>query len=346
MRAVILAGGEGTRLRPLTENRPKPLVPIAGKPCIRYAINSLTNAGIRNLIVTTGYLSHKVIAQAGDGSHWGSTIIYSVEEQAMGTAGAVKKVEGFLDDTFIVVSGDLLTDVSLSNLVSFHKNRHAVATMALTSVENPCEYGIVGLDEEGRITRFKEKPTPSQVFSNMINAGIYILEPEVLDLVPKNRIFDFSKDLFPILLKEDEPLYGRRVRGLWMDIGRPADLIRANIEVAKREGGPKTLGGRKFKGPIILGKDVKIAKTATIEGACYLGEGCQIVGSSKVIDTAVHPNAKIDSAFVQESIVLEGAYIAPGSKVTECIIGEDSVVSKKAVIHNTVVNDNTIVKGR
>jgi len=234
-RAVILAGGVGKRLRPLTEYRPKPLIPVAGKPCIDYVMRSLVKGGFDQHIITTGYLSDRLIKRIADGAEFGASIVYSFEAEPAGTAGAVKNVADFLDSTFVVASGDVLADVDIGALYEYHKKKGAMATMALTKVKDPTPFGIVGLDKENRINRFLEKPARKDVFSNLINAGIYILEPEVLDYIPEGQMFDFSKQVFPALLEDKKPLYGRQIKGVWKDIGKPEDYRQAQLDHTERK---------------------------------------------------------------------------------------------------------------
>ena len=193
MKAVVLAGGEGTRLKPLTYKRPKPLMPVAGRPCIDYVLRSLAASGFHEIIVTTAYLSDALIKSIGDGLDYNASILYSFEENPAGTAGAVRRVANFIDETFVVAMGDILCDVDFKALFEFHKRTGGVVTIALTDVDDPTQYGIVGLDAKGRIQKFKEKPRKEEAFSSLVNAGIYVLEPEVLEFIPPDQKFDFAR---------------------------------------------------------------------------------------------------------------------------------------------------------
>ncbi|MGN6798152.1 MAG: nucleotidyltransferase family protein, partial [Gaiellaceae bacterium] len=200
MKAVVMAGGEGTRLRPLTSNQPKPMVPIVGKPCMEHILELLREHGFEDVVVTVAFLPQAIRSYFGDGTSLGLNIQYSVEESPLGTAGSVRLASDVLDETFLVISGDALCDIDLRQIVDFHKEKGAAVTIGLKSVENPLEFGIVVTDEDGKVERFLEKPSWGQVFSDTINTGIYVLEPEVLEHVPTDRPFDFSKELFPLLL--------------------------------------------------------------------------------------------------------------------------------------------------
>jgi mannose-1-phosphate guanylyltransferase / phosphomannomutase len=208
MRAVVMAGGEGTRLRPLTSNQPKPMVPICGKPCIEHIVELVHRHGIDDVVVTLAFMPQVIRGYLGDGSALGVRIEYAVEDQPLGTAGSVRNAKDHLDETFVVISGDALCDFDLGEIIAFHRERGALATLALKSVDNPLEFGVVIVDEQGRIERFLEKPSWGQVFSDTINTGVYVIEPELLDRIPEGETYDFSKQLFPELLAEGAPLFG------------------------------------------------------------------------------------------------------------------------------------------
>src|SRR5688500_14779181 len=203
MRAVVMAGGEGTRLRPLTSNQPKPMVPIVGKPCMEHILELLRHHGFEDVIVTLAFMPQAIRSYFGNGEAMGMNIEYSVEEQPLGTAGSVGLARDRLDETFLVISGDALCDIDLGALVAFHKEKGAAVTIGLKSVDNPLEFGIVVTDETGKVERFLEKPSWGQVFSDTINTGIYVLETEVLRHVPADGPFDFSKELIPLLRSEE-----------------------------------------------------------------------------------------------------------------------------------------------
>src|SRR5947207_1474125 len=235
MKAVVMAGGEGTRLRPLTSNQPKPMVPIVGKPCMEHIVELLRRHGMDDVIVTGAFLPQAIRSYFGDGESLGVNIEYSVEESPLGTAGSVRLASGRLDDTFVVISGDALTDVNLEKIVAFHREEQAAVTIGLKSVENPLEFGIVVTDDEGRIERFLEKPSWGQVFSDTINTGIYVLEPEVLRHIPTDRPSDFSKELFPRLREMGRPTYGYMMAGSWADIGNRHQYRRAHFTAVGAE---------------------------------------------------------------------------------------------------------------
>src|SRR6266571_7481044 len=231
MQAVVMAGGEGSRLRPLTINRPKPMVPIVDKPCLGHIFELLKRHGIEESFVTLQYLASVIQDSYGDGGGIGMRLRYSVEETPLGTGGSVRQIVPDLDGTFLVISGDALTDIDLSKVIAFHRERNAAVTLTLVHVPNPLEYGVVITGEDGRITKFLEKPSWGEVFSDTINTGIYVIEPRVLERYKVGEAFDFSKDLFPQLLTDGEPLFGYVASGYWTDVGSIPEYARANADV-------------------------------------------------------------------------------------------------------------------
>lgn len=345
MKAVILAGGEGTRLNPLTYKRPKPLIPIAGEPCIDYVIKSLVSAGLRRIIVTTGYMSDTMIKSIGDGKKFGASILYAFEESPAGTAGAVKNVSEFLDKTFVVASGDVLADVDIKAIYDYHCKKNAVATMALTKVEDPTEFGIVGMDDDSRIIRFKEKPKEEEIFSNLVNAGIYVLEPEVLDFIPENEMFDFSKNVFPLLLKKGLLIYGAVISGLWMDIGRPNDLLSATFEVVERNGKEMSIQDVSTEGKIVIGEGISLEKDVKIKGPCYMGNGIE-VGRNSILERAcIYDNVRIDrGVMVQNSIIMSGSSLGWRSEVVNSIVSNKCILEDDVKLTDSVIGEGVTIK--
>lgn len=334
MKAVILAGGGGTRLLPITIRRPKPMVPIAGKPCIDYVIESLIKGGFDELVITTSYLSD-VLIKGVSSRGYEATILYSFESEPLGTAGAVRKVSPFLDETFVVASGDVLADVSIRSLYKKHRTNGALATMALVQVPDPSEYGAVRVDEENRVLEIQEKPPPGKAVSNMINAGIYVLEPEVLPSI--SEVSDFARDVFPPLVERGE-VYGVPIEGLWMDIGRPSDLIEANASVVERRGssvegmnGPViveegAIVKGKVIGPSYIGRDVRIGQGAVLKRA-YLGDGV-VIG---------------DQCVIENSLAMGDTEIGPGAKIRDSVIGEHCKIADEAVAQDCVIGDGVAI---
>ena len=279
-----MAGGEGTRLRPLTSNQPKPMVPIVGKPCMEHILELLKLHGMEEVVVTLAFMPQAIRSYFGTGEAMGLEIEYSVEEQPLGTAGSVRLASDALDDTFLVISGDALCDVDLTALVAAHKEKGADVTIGLKPVPNPLEFGIVVTDDDGRIERFLEKPSWGQVFSDTINTGIYVLEPEVLRHVPTDRPYDFSKELFPLLLEMGRPLYGHVLDGYWQDIGTIEQFRQANFD-ALEERVRLNIPGILLRGNVWVGEGVDIDDVEEVEGPAFVGNYCRIARNASVART-------------------------------------------------------------
>jgi mannose-1-phosphate guanylyltransferase/phosphomannomutase len=334
MKAVVMAGGEGTRLRPLTSNQPKPMVPIVGKPCMEHIVELLKLHGFEDVIVTVAFLPQAIRSYFGNGEALGVEIGYSVEESPLGTAGSVRLAAGRLDDTFLVISGDALCDFDLTRLVEVHREKQASVTIGLKSVENPLEFGIVVTDADGRVERFLEKPSWGQVFSDTINTGIYVLEPEVLKHIPTDRPYDFSKELFPLLLEMGRPIYGHVFDGYWQDIGNLDQYRQANFD-ALDERVRLEIPGIRIRGNIWLGDGVDLDDLDAIEGPAHVGNYCRIargarVGPYSVLATSVTVRER---GRVVRSIVDSSTYIGRSTDVEGAIIGRGCDLRAHVRVH-------------
>jgi mannose-1-phosphate guanylyltransferase/phosphomannomutase len=337
MKAVVMAGGEGTRLRPLTSNQPKPMVPIVGKPCMEHILELLKQHGLSDVIVTVAFLPQAIRSYFGDGSSLGMDVGYSVEESPLGTAGSVRLAADKLDDTFLVISGDALCDVDLTKLIEFHREKKSSVTIGLKSVDNPLEFGIVVTDEDGKIERFLEKPSWGQVFSDTINTGIYVLEPEVLRHIPTDRPYDFSKELFPLLLEMGRPMYGYVMDGYWQDIGNLDQYRQANFD-ALDERVRLNISGIRIRGNVWLGEGVDLNDLEQIEGPAYLGNYCRVapdatVGPYAVLSTSVTVRER---ARVTHSIVDASTYVGRSTVVEGSIIGRAGDLRSHVHLHEGV----------
>ncbi len=345
MKAVVLAGGEGTRLKPLTYKRPKPLMPVAGRPCIDYVLRSLASSGFHEIIVTTAYMSDALIKSIGDGLDYNASILYSFEENPAGTAGAVRRVGNFFDDTFVVSMGDILCDVDFKGLYDFHKRKGAAVTIALTEVEDPTQYGVVGLDANGRIVRFKEKPKKEEAFSNLVNAGIYVLEPSVLELVPPDQKFDFAKDLFPKLLSKGVSLYGSKIDGVWMDIGQPHDLWKASMAIVSREGKPLHRKDVTSEGPVILDASALVEPGVTIRGPCYVGPAVVMERGSVADNACLYEGARLEAnAMARKSIILEGSKIGQAAEIVDSVLSRNCTIGDGAKIVSSIIGEGMTIR--
>lgn len=341
-----MAGGEGSRLRPLTCNRPKPMVPILDRPVMGYCLDLLKRHGITRIAVTLQYLPDAIKEYFGDGSKFGVELHYFEEETPLGTAGSVKNAASFLDETFVVISGDALTDMDLGRAIAFHRARQALATLVLARVDCPLEYGVVVTADDGRIIRFLEKPSWGEVFSDTVNTGIYVLEPEVLTFFAPGRPFDFSRDLFPLLLRENKPLYGVALPGYWCDIGNLAQYLQANQDLlAGKIALP--IPGEEIAGGCYAGEEVRIDPAARIEGPVFIGSRCEI-GAGAVLapytvlgrGCVVRPHAS-----VKRSVLWEHVYVGRKAALRGAVIcSRVQVHANAAVYEGAVIGDGSIIR--
>ena len=339
MRAVLMAGGSGTRLRPLTCDLPKPMVPILNRPIAEHIINLLKRHDITEIIATLHYLPDTMRDYFQDGSDFGVQMTYAVEEdQPLGTAGCVKNIAELLDDTFLVISGDSITDFDLTAAIKYHKEKKSKATLILTRVPNPIEFGVVITDEEGSIKRFLEKPSTSEIFSDTVNTGAYILEPEVLEYLPENQESDFSKDLFPLLLEKGEPMYGYVASGYWCDVGHLDAYREAQYDVLNRK--VKADFPYKEVSPgLWVGQNTHIESSAKIETPALIGDNCRI-GNKVHIEagTVIGDNVTIGSdANLKRPIVWNGAIIGDEAQLSACVISRGTRVDRRAHVLEAAV---------
>ncbi len=346
MKIVIMAGGEGTRLRPLTLTRPKPMIYVVGKPVMEHIVELLARQGFKDLIVTLYYLPEIIQEYFDDGSHWNVRIEYSIEETPLGTAGSVKyALKNKEKDRILVISGDALTDFDLNEALEFHKEKKALATIILKSVENPLEYGVVITNEEGRILRFLEKPGWGEVFSDNVNTGIYILEPEVLDYIPDNTPFDFSKDLFPLLLSKNSPLFGYKASGYWCDIGDLNQFLQANFDILYRKVNIEIPGREIFPG-IFVKEGTDISPSSYIRPPVYIGEFTRIIGNTQILGPVVlGDNVYVDNdSKIQRTVIFNNTYIGKRTTIFSAIIGNRCNLKDFVRIEEgSIIGDNTIL---
>ena len=346
MKAVVMAGGEGTRLRPLTSNQPKPMVPIVGKPCMEHILDLLRRHGMNEVVVTLAFMPQAIRTYFGGGESLDMDVDYSVEEQPLGTAGSVGLAKERLTDTFLVISGDALCDVDLTALVDAHKAKGAAVTIGLKSVENPLEFGIVVTDEEGRVERFLEKPSWGQVFSDTINTGIYVLEPEVLRHVPTDRPYDFSKELFPLLLEMGRPIYGHVLDGYWQDIGNLDQFRQANFDAL--DGRVQLeIPGLQLRGNVWVSQDVDIEEIEGVVGPGFIGANCRIadgasVGAYSILSRGVTMR---EGARVVRSVVDAGTYLGRSSVVEGAILGRGCDLRDHVRVHEGVAIGDQVTVG-
>ncbi len=340
MKAVILAGGFGTRMRPLTFSRPKPLMPILNRPITAHILDYLKEHGIKEVALATNYLRAQINDYFGD-NYRGIKLTYPIEDKPLGTAGCVKNIDDFFDDTFLVMQGDTITDINLTHLIKQHKYYSGLATLAAHEVDDPWNFGVMDLADDGRIKAFHEKPLIDECSSNLVNTGLYILEPEALEHVPKDKFFDFSKDLFPILL-ERHSLFGLHTPGFWVDIGRPVGYEQAKKWLMSRitpSISDTTSISGKLEGPIVLGDNVDIGRHCHLIGPIVVGDnvtlqkGC-VVGPNTILSNDVNIGSY---TLLNGSVIFENTRIGSDSEVASSFIAEDCIIGSNGIIQSDVL---------
>lgn len=339
MKAVVMAGGEGTRLRPLTCNRPKPMVPVACKPIIQHIFELLRRHSITDIAVTLYYLADEIESFFGDGSELGLRLSYSVEDVPLGTAGSVRKACEVLErERAIVISGDALTDIDLDEVIRFHESKSAMVTIVTTRVPNPLEYGIVVLDGEGRIRRFLEKPSWGQVFSDTVNTGIYVLEPEVLDYIDPGKPQDFSQDVFPKLLHEGERLFGFVTTDYWCDVGNLQQYREAQIDAVTGKVNV-TIPGTKIRHDIWVGDGTEIDPEANLAGPLVIGRNCRIGKGAGCFEYSfIGDNCIIEKDVrIHQSVIWSDSFVGAGAEIGGTLVGQHAIVKDFVTCHEGVV---------
>jgi len=336
MQAVILAGGKGTRLRPLTIHTPKPIVPVVNRPFLLYQIDLLMPPAIKNVILCLSYQPRKIEELLSDGSDLGMRISYLVETSPLGTAGAFKNAKEHIEDTTVVFNGDILTDVDLNKVIDQHRSTGTAATIVVTPMENPVGYGVVEAAADGRVTRFVEKPQLEEVHSNLINAGIYILEPSVLKHIPDGRSFSFEYDFFPALLDTEEPFYAYRHDGYWLDIGTPDGYLEGNLDV---------LNGRlKSHVPERPSAGEKFDEAARIDERSQVDPSCVIKAQAQITNSIIGPNCFIEEkAQIDNSVIWSATRVSAEAEVRQCVIGKSCHIGHSAVLVGAVLGDKSVV---
>ncbi len=345
MQAVVMAGGQGTRLRPLTSNQPKPMVPVVNKPLMEHIIEHLKRHHFEQIVVTLQFLPTVITNYFSDGSAWGVNMSYATEESPLGTAGSVRNARSFLTRPFVVVSGDALTDIDLTAAAKFHRERKAMVTIVLKKAPNPLDFGLVITDEEGKIVRFLEKPGWGEVFSDTINTGIYIIEPEVLNMVPDDRPYDFSKDLFPEMLENGLPLYGYVADGYWTDVGNHEQYLEAHRDILDGLVDVRVPGHR-LENNVWIGDGTEVGEDVKLSGPLLLGSHVKVEGGTKIREyTVVGDNVVIKrDNFLHRSVVLDNTYIGPSCHIRGSTIGRNcDIKSGVRIDEGAVLGDDCLV---
>ncbi|CUU05400.1 mannose-1-phosphate guanylyltransferase / phosphomannomutase [Candidatus Thermokryptus mobilis] len=343
-----MAGGFGTRLRPLTMNIPKPMVPIVNIPIMHRIITLLKKNGITDIIALVYYQPDVIMNYFKDGKDFGVNITYVKAEADFGTAGSVKNAENFIgEDEFLVISGDVLTDIDLSKAIEYHHDKKSKATIVITRVKNPLPYGIVIVRDSGEIIRFLEKPSWGEVFSDTINTGIYVLDPSVLEFIPYKQEFDFSKNLFPLLLEKKFPFYGYIAESYWRDIGTLSDYLEAHLDCLAGQVEIEIKGERieTPKGVIYVGENVKVADYDRFEGVVVIGNNTRIGKKAKIINSVIGSFCEIeDECEIIDSVIWDRTKVKRRAKLTLDVIGYDNFIGEGAEINeNVFISDRCII---
>ncbi|NLX77012.1 MAG: NDP-sugar synthase [Clostridiaceae bacterium] len=341
MKALFLAGGLGTRLKPITNNLPKPMVPIIGKPLLERNIENLKRFGINEIILSTCYKPDKIINHFGDGKRFGVKISYICEDEPLGTAGAIKNAERFFSDTFLVFNADILCDFDLSEMINFHKKAGALATIAVTHVDNPSAYGVIEHDRDGFITAFREKPRPHETDSNLINAGVYIFEPELLNEIPPGRAVSIERETYPMLLQKGYKMAIFDRCSYWLDLGTPAKYLKAHKDILN---GLVKIREHDFnENTQYISKKAKISRYAKIKEPVYIGDNAEISSFAYIgPNTVLFSDSKVDTdAKVVESIVWNNAHVGGGASVVNSVVMSNCRVDRNTDQQNTVVTEDT-----
>ncbi|MDD2510077.1 MAG: NDP-sugar synthase [Syntrophomonas sp.] len=328
MKAMIMAAGVGSRLMPLTKDTPKPMVPMANRPLMENIIELLSRHHFKEVIANLHHQGGFISSYFDDGHAFGLNLLYSPEEELLGTAGGVKKCEWFLDETFVVISGDALTDMNLSELLAQHRKRGALATIALKEVENVEQFGVVLTAEDGKISRFQEKPAREEALSHQANTGIYVFEPEIFKYIPAAQFYDFGRQLFPQLVEMGSPFYAVSVQDYWCDVGNIETYRQAHVDVlqgrvAMEPGGIVQEDNGQSR--VLLGEGVELGDEVKFLGHVVIGRGCRI-GSGTVI---------------KDTVIWEQSDIGPGSILKDCTIGRQCQIGS-----GTIVNPGMVIGSR
>ncbi len=340
MKAMILAAGVGSRLDPLTRAIPKPMVPVVNRPVIEHIVLDLKKHGFQEIMINLHYLGDVIQEGLGDGSRLGVQISYAQEDKLWGDAGSVKRSQAFFEnETFLVVGGDDISDIDLSGLMALHREKHAASTIATTVVDDPSQFGIVVTDEDGRITRFLEKPKGGDVFSNTANTGVYIFEPDVFDLIPPDTFWGFGNNVFPSLLASGRPLYGFATTAYWKDVGNLQVYRQTNFDA---------LAGRvhldiplREESGVWWGENIQMDPTAEISSPVAIGSGVTVGAGAKLLENTVIGDGCIIEANVtlKDTILWAGAHVSQGTHLERCVVGTNAQVQSNVAIFDANIVD-------
>lgn len=342
MKALILVGGKATRLEPLTINTPKAMVPVLNTPFLEYLIRHLARHQIRDIILASGHLLHPIEGYLGDGSQFGVSLKYSIEDIPLGSAGAAKLAEKYLDETFLVLNGDIFSDMDFTAMLDIHREKKAKVTIALTPVDDPTSFGLVDTDTQGRVTRFLEKPKPEEVTTNMINAGAWFVEPNVLTLVPPQTFVSFERNVFPQLLEQGDPFYSYHFSGYWMDMGTPDKYLQLHRDLLA---GKSSHYIPNQSNEVITGEPCEIHPTAQIGGPAVIGANCTIGSQVKLIGPVVIGDecTIMERSVIEDSVIWRNVRLEPQAQIKTSILANNCHLNAECLIEDSVLADNVIV---
>jgi mannose-1-phosphate guanylyltransferase len=325
LKALILTGGLGTRLRPLTYSRPKHLLPVANVPHIEHVFDLLQRHGVDEVVLLTSFLAEAFEISVERAAQRGLTVAVAHEVEPLGTAGALKNAQELVgNETFLAFNGDVLTDVDLSGMVNWHRERGAETTIVLTPVDDPSAYGVVPTEPDGRVLGFIEKPPTGEAPTNLINAGVYVCEPKLLERIPPSRVFSAERELFPAVV-EDGTMYARGTDAYWMDIGTPANYLQANLDA-------------------LAGRYVCSAVAHPDDGMALLAAGAEIHESARVSSSCLGSGSRVEAdATVERAVLLSGASVGEGATVRDAVLGERVKIGPGVAIEATAIGDDEIV---
>ncbi len=366
MKAIILVGGKATRLLPLTSNTPKAIVPVLNIPFLEHVIRYLSQHQIKDIILAQGYLAQPIEGYLGDGSRLGVRLSYVGEDTPLGTAGAVKNAARYLDETFLVLNGDVFTDLDITAMIDFHRQRKAKVTIAITPVDDPTSYGLIETGADGRVIRFLEKPSRSEVLrrrANMINAGTYVLEADVLAQIPLRTEVSFEHEVFPQLLAEKKPVYAYSSPAYWIDIGTPEkylqlhrDLLSGKCQQCVLAPGEEIAIGEhsdihptaQIKGPAVIGANCSIGRGVRLTGPVVIGDGCTILEDSLIEDSVIWRNARLGPRVsLKKAILADNCYLNEGSSGEGVVLGDNVTVASNGKLEpGSKIEPGTTVEGK
>jgi mannose-1-phosphate guanylyltransferase len=342
LKAIILVGGKATRLLPLTTNTPKSLVPVLNVPMLAHLINHLKEYDIRDIILAQGHLAGSIEEYFGDGSRLGVSITHSYENVPLGSAGAVKNAEKLLDSTFLVVNSDIFSDMDFTAMLDLHRTGKAKVTIAVTPVNDPTKYGLVEADNHGKVGRFLEKPKPEEVTTNMINAGAWFVEADVLSMVPPATNYSFERNIFPQLLALGKPVYAYSSTGYWIDMGTIESYLRLHRDLL--EGKCRHYKVSSDEG-IIASKDNRIPPTVKITGKILVAPGCTFGSHARITGpVVVGPGCTLDDDIrVENSVIWHDVRIMRGASILDSVIADNCLLGAGCIVENSVIGDHVSI---